>query len=156
VYLKVYIFNVSNANAFLTGTDKKLKLAEIGPYVYQEFLINENPTFHENGTLTFIPKRNLVFVREMSIGDPEKDVITVPNAVLLAGSSVAAKHSTFSALAMTTLVKSLNARSFLNLTVYDYMWGYDDNLVRLANNILPNFITFDKLGFLDRVSNATS
>lgn len=35
VYLKVYIFNVTNADSFLAGSDKKLKVEEVGPYVYR-------------------------------------------------------------------------------------------------------------------------
>lgn len=35
VFLKVYIFNITNADAFLSGEEKKLKVTEVGPYVYQ-------------------------------------------------------------------------------------------------------------------------
>lgn len=35
VFIKVYVFNVTNVEAFLNGTDDKLKLQEVGPYVYQ-------------------------------------------------------------------------------------------------------------------------
>lgn len=35
VYMSLYIFNISNAEAFLSGVDEKLKLVEVGPYVYQ-------------------------------------------------------------------------------------------------------------------------
>lgn len=35
VVMQVYIFNITNAEAFLNGTDKKLKVVEVGPYVYQ-------------------------------------------------------------------------------------------------------------------------
>jgi len=34
VYLKIYIFNITNPIEFLSGKEK-LKLQEIGPYVYQ-------------------------------------------------------------------------------------------------------------------------
>lgn len=35
VYLKVYIFNITNREEFLSGRDKKLKFQEVGPYVYR-------------------------------------------------------------------------------------------------------------------------
>jgi hypothetical protein len=35
VLVNVYIFNVTNAEAFLSGQDEKLKVKEIGPYVYR-------------------------------------------------------------------------------------------------------------------------
>lgn len=34
IYLNVYIFNVTNPEEFLSGKEK-LKVQEIGPYVYQ-------------------------------------------------------------------------------------------------------------------------
>lgn len=35
VIMQVYMFNITNAEAFLSGVDKKLKVVEVGPYVYQ-------------------------------------------------------------------------------------------------------------------------
>lgn len=35
VLLKVYIFNVTNSEEFLTGVDSKLKLNEVGPIIYR-------------------------------------------------------------------------------------------------------------------------
>lgn len=35
VYISVYLFNITNAAAFIAGTDKKLKVVDVGPYVYQ-------------------------------------------------------------------------------------------------------------------------
>lgn len=34
VYMKVYVFNITNAEEFLKGGEK-LKVEELGPYVYQ-------------------------------------------------------------------------------------------------------------------------
>lgn len=35
VFISIYIFNITNAQEFLSGKDVKLKVEEIGPYVYQ-------------------------------------------------------------------------------------------------------------------------
>lgn len=35
VFISVYAFNITNLDRFLRGEDKKLKLQEVGPYVYQ-------------------------------------------------------------------------------------------------------------------------
>jgi scavenger receptor class B, member 1 len=35
VIMKLYLFNITNAEEFMSGVDKKLKVQEIGPYVYQ-------------------------------------------------------------------------------------------------------------------------
>lgn len=52
VRLNVYIFTVENADAFLNGTDSKIKIKEIGPIVYREFLQHRDVVFHENSTLS--------------------------------------------------------------------------------------------------------
>lgn len=52
VRLNVYIFTVVNAEAFLNGTDSKIKIKEIGPIVYREYLQHRDVVFHENSTLS--------------------------------------------------------------------------------------------------------
>lgn len=41
VYLKVYIFNITNREDFLAGIDEKLRFEEVGPYVYKYVLNNK-------------------------------------------------------------------------------------------------------------------
>ncbi|XP_031366302.1 sensory neuron membrane protein 2 isoform X2 [Apis dorsata] len=81
IYIKVYIFNITNMEEFLKG-GVKLKVEEIGPYVYQEIVENHNVTWHEN-MISYIPKRTIIYVPEMSINDPKKDIIHVPNIPML-------------------------------------------------------------------------
>ncbi|KAG4067259.1 hypothetical protein HA402_000250, partial [Bradysia odoriphaga] len=151
VFISVYVFNVTNVEAFLNKEDSKLKLQEVGPYVYREFLEHTNYTFNSNGTLTYFPKRTVKFVPERSIGDPKIDIVTVPNIPYLGASSAAAEMSVFAALALSTLTATINSQPMLNLTVDDYLWGYDDPLVKLAANVIPSIITFESFGLLDRM-----
>jgi len=95
--------------------------------------------------------RRVEFVLEKSIGDPTNDIVTVPNIALLGASTVAAKLSIFAAMALGTLMSSMKAPPLLNLTVYDFLWGYDDPLVTIGSTLLPNVISFKRLGILDRV-----
>lgn len=82
VYIKAYIFNVTNHEKFLAG-EEKINVVEVGPYVYRESLKNTNSKFNENGSVTFEPKRYIEFVRELSVGDPKEDVITSINIPLV-------------------------------------------------------------------------
>lgn len=50
------------------------------------------------------------------------------------------------------LANLLNTKSILNISVYDYLWGYEDPLVKLASGIVPTLINFQEFGLLDRVS----
>ncbi|KOC63072.1 Scavenger receptor class B member 1 [Habropoda laboriosa] len=150
VYLKVYIFNITNADEFLEGGEK-LKVEEVGPYVYQEFLENQNVTWYDNDTISYIPKRTIVFVPEMSRGDPKVDLLNVPNIPMLGISSTLHDAGFFMNFAWTRLVNMLDSKPILNISVYEYLWGYEDNLVHLASGIVPSFINFRKFGLLDRM-----
>ncbi|CAK9831565.1 Scavenger receptor class B member 1 [Anthophora retusa] len=150
VYLKVYIFNITNPDEFLENGGK-LRVEEIGPYVYQEILENENVTWHENNTISYNPKRTIVFVPEMSKGDPKLDMVRVPNIPMLGISSTLHDAGFFINFPWTRLVNMLDSKSILNISVYDYLWGYEDSLVHLASGIVPSFINFRKFGLLDRM-----
>lgn len=49
-------------------------------------------------------------------------------------------------------MSALGTKLFKNLTVEEFLWGYHDPMVTLANSLLPGWIDFGKLGILDRVS----
>lgn len=50
---------------------------------YRESLENKNVTFHDNGTMSYMPKRKVTFNREKSASDPMKDIVNVPNIPML-------------------------------------------------------------------------
>lgn len=35
LFLKVYLFNITNADDYMEGRDDKLRVEEVGPYVYR-------------------------------------------------------------------------------------------------------------------------
>ncbi|XP_021917896.1 scavenger receptor class B member 1-like [Zootermopsis nevadensis] len=150
VYIKVYVFNVTNPEEFLSGREK-IRVQEVGPYIYREILENTNVTFNPNNTITYIPKRKVVAEPEMSPRDPDADRIIVPNVALLGMASMLHKSPALLNVGLATLARYLDSQPLLNLTAHEYLWGYDDPLVRLASTILPNWIPFSKLGLMDRM-----
>lgn len=150
VYLKVYIFNITNAEEFLKG-GVPLKVAEVGPYVYKEDLENTNVTWHEDNTISFYPKRTITFVPEMSIANPEMDVVYVPNVPFLGVTSTLHDAGFLVNFPLARLTGLLNTKPILNITVHEYLWGHEDSLISLASGIVPNFINFRKFGLLDRM-----
>jgi len=147
----VYLFNVTNFDAFSNGIDKKLRVHEIGPYVYQEILENHNVTFNLNNTVTFSPKRSVKFIKERSVGDPKIDKIIAPNIPYMGITSTASSFSGLAALAISALTNRLQTKIMLDVSVHDYLWGYDDRLVRFASKVMPSVINFERFGLLERV-----
>nr|QNL15117.1 sensory neuron membrane protein 1 [Aulacocentrum confusum] len=150
VFLNVYVFNITNSEEFMRG-DEKLRVQEIGPYVYQELLENTNVVWHDNGTISYTPLRTVIFRRDMSIGDPENDLVMVTNIPLLGVASALYDAGFFVNYPLAQIANALDSKPILNMSVYQYLWGYDDPLVRLASGIVPNFINFRQFGLLDRM-----
>ncbi|EDW67869.1 scavenger receptor class B member 1 [Drosophila virilis] len=152
VYIMVYMFNYTNVDAFIAGTDAKMKVEEVGPYVYQEVLSNHNITLNEaNNTITYTPRREYIFVPERSVGDPKIDRIRAPNIPYMGVSTQAASLSMFAALGLSALAKRLNAQPMLEVSVHDYMWGYEDHLVHLASKFVPSLIDFSSFGIMEKL-----
>lgn len=149
--VKFYIFNVTNPEEFLNG-EEKLNVTEIGPYCYREFLTNENATYDsEKGTLTFQPHRNIVIDLECTVGDVKTDRILVPNIPLLGIQSYLTEFSFLRGMAFSGLSAALGSESFVNVTVEEYLWGYNDSLVTMANQYVPNWIDFGTFGIFERL-----
>lgn len=83
VRVSVYIFSVDNPDAFLNGTDDKLRFIEIGPIVYREHLHHKNVVFHENSTLSYTAARHIEFLEDQNEAGILDRQILVPNFVLL-------------------------------------------------------------------------
>ena len=45
--MKIYLFNLTNLEAWLNGSDAKLRVEEVGPWVYRDTWMKKNITFHE-------------------------------------------------------------------------------------------------------------
>lgn len=152
VYINVYMFNYTNVDEFTSGRASKLQLQEVGPYVYKEVLSNHNVTYNEsNNTITYSPKREYVFAPERSVGDPKIDRIRAPNIPLMGVTTLASSLSMFAALGLSAITRQLNSQPMLEMSVHDYMWGYEDHLVELASRFVPNWIDFSSFGIMEKV-----
>lgn len=84
VRLSVYIFAIENAEAFLNGTDTKIKLKEIGPIIYKENLSHEDVAFFKNNsTMSYTAVRNAEFLPNANLPGILNETITVPNFAIL-------------------------------------------------------------------------
>ncbi|CAH1118615.1 unnamed protein product [Phaedon cochleariae] len=151
LYLKVYLWNVTNKDEYMSGRHDKLKVEEVGPYVYRELLTHENVTFNENGTLTAVPKHPLIWVPELSNGRREDDLVILPNIALLSIADVVSDQSYFTRLGLNLLIRQTESLPLVQMTAREFMFGYSSTLMTLGNKFLPNWITFEKLGLIDRM-----
>ncbi|XP_071450574.1 scavenger receptor class B member 1-like [Hetaerina americana] len=149
LYLRVFLFNVTNKDEFLSGKEK-LRVQEVGPYVYREVIEHTAIKFNGNGTITSIPRHPLILVPEMTNGSPS-DIVHVPNIALLSMANILEGSSYFTRAGFNLIVRQTDSEPIEEMTAEEFMFGYEDPLVGLGNTLLPSWIHFDKLGLIDRM-----
>ncbi|XP_030384903.1 lysosome membrane protein 2 isoform X2 [Scaptodrosophila lebanonensis] len=143
---KVYIYNVTNPDGFLSG--EKPKLQEVGPFVYREDMEKVNVKFHENNlTVSYQHKKILQFVPELSI-DKNTPIVT-PNIPLLTLTSLSPKLGYLLSKTISVVLTAAKFKPFINVTADQLVFGYDDALVSLAHRFYPKHMRpMERMGLL--------
>lgn len=132
--MKIYVYNVTNANAFLNDGEKPI-LDELGPYVYIETWEKVNITEHKNGTISYNLKKIFQFDAEQSVGSVD-DMVVMPNIPMLSATSQSKHAARFLRLAMASIMDILKVRPFVEVSVGQLLWGYEDPLLKLAKDVV--------------------
>ncbi|XP_014210895.1 scavenger receptor class B member 1 isoform X2 [Copidosoma floridanum] len=131
---KVYIFNVTNAESFLSFQEKP-KLQEVGPFIYREDMEKVNIVFHNNGTVTYQHKKILNFVPEMS---KDSDLrVLVPNIPLLTLSTQSKSLPRILTMGLSMFLSGMDMKPFVPVTAQELVFGYDDPLISIAHRFFP-------------------
>ncbi|KAL7044998.1 hypothetical protein ACKWTF_002130 [Chironomus riparius] len=140
--IKVYVFNYTNIEEFMSGTEKKIKITEVGPYVYEEPLQKINVQYNED-RITYFENRTHRFIPEMSGLLLENDTIIAPNIPLISAIPNVAKLSFFSKVGFNTLLSITKPKEFQNISIKDYFFGYRDEFMNLISKIKWDFTPED-------------
>lgn len=63
-----------------------------------------------------------------------------------------ASKSYFFRLPINVLIRQTKSQPIVTTTAKEFMFSYDSPLTSLGHKILPNWISFEKVGIIDRVS----
>ncbi|XP_013137748.1 PREDICTED: scavenger receptor class B member 1-like isoform X2 [Papilio polytes] len=155
-YVSAYLFNISNAEEFLSGADSRLKVHEVGPFTYQEKRYNTHfEVDSEARVLRYRPFVNTTFLPEMSVADPADVNVTVGNTALLAIATAISSHPFWSQLGLNLLTRRFGSRAVVTLSAQDLLWGYHEPLLAFGHTLMPGWINFERLGLLDRLYDNT-
>uniref|UniRef100_A0A8C3V6C6 Scavenger receptor class B member 1 n=1 Tax=Catharus ustulatus TaxID=91951 RepID=A0A8C3V6C6_CATUS len=153
-FLSAYFFEVLNPNQVLKGA--KPVLSQRGPYVYREYRNKTNITFHDNDTVSYLEYRKFFFQPRLSNGT-EDEYVVVPN-ILLMGAAVMMENWPKSVReALSGFLFVLGQKAFMNRTVKEIMWGYNDPLIDAINIFAPGLLPFKgKFGLFIDFNNSNS
>ncbi|XP_049317422.1 scavenger receptor class B member 1 isoform X1 [Bactrocera dorsalis] len=150
LYIKIYLFNITNAEAFLAGREK-MNVEQVGPYVYKEIMTHENITFNANNTMSTRPSHPLVWQEHLSEGRKEDDQVVMLNIAMLAISHLTADKPLFLRMGLRTLLATSKSQPLVRMTAKEFMFGYQTSLTTLGNTFFSNWISFEKVGLIDRM-----
>ncbi|XP_053136423.1 scavenger receptor class B member 1 isoform X2 [Hemicordylus capensis] len=138
-FFSIHLFEVVNPKEVLSGA--KPVVNQRGPYVYREHRQKTNITFHDNGTISFVEYRRFFFEPSMTNGT-EDDYIVIPN-ILVLGAAVMLEDLPFPLkLTVSGTFVAFGQTAFLNRTVRELLWGYDEPLLDFLNSIKPGMLPF--------------
>ncbi|XP_070496760.1 scavenger receptor class B member 1-like isoform X2 [Chironomus tepperi] len=140
--IKVHVFNYTNIEEFVSGADKKIRIEEVGPYVYEEQLQKINVQYNGD-TITYYENRTHRFIPEMSGSCTENDTIIAPNIPFISAIPNVAKLSFFSKVGFNTLLSLTKPEEFQNIRIKDYFFGYRDKFMDLISKIKWDFTPED-------------
>ncbi|KRT86000.1 hypothetical protein AMK59_145 [Oryctes borbonicus] len=145
--IKVHIFNYTNVKEFDEGIETRLRVQELGPYVYEEVMERNNVYFENDGTITFQNSFKHKFLPHLSKGK-QSDVVVVPNIMVLSAAYKTKDMDYFTKLAASmTLGGFMNKKPFMKLAAHRYIWGYDDSVYYLAKG----FMAFQSSNMQDQI-----
>ncbi|XP_030764313.1 scavenger receptor class B member 1-like [Sitophilus oryzae] len=147
VLVRVHIFNVTNSERFLNGTDSKLNIQEVGPIVYREKLIHSNVIFNKNGTLTYTANRTAAYEPELNTINLNETLI-VPNLAVLLIPAYFHDATMFFKFAINVLMRTYSAQPFVKTTIHDFLWNMTDPILEAAEKIAPSLVPTKNTGIM--------
>ncbi|EDV30895.1 uncharacterized protein Dana_GF14812, isoform A [Drosophila ananassae] len=153
VYVYMYLWNWTNA-ADVQAYGVKPSFEQLGPYVYREERKKMDLEWHDNGTVTFNPRRTWFWEEELS-GGKQSDLITAPHLPSLAASNQMRNSNSFLKLMFNQALNANGGNLFVTHTAVEWLFDsfYDEFLhyaMTLNNPLAPAIETDHFAWFLNR------
>ena len=68
----------------------------------------------------------------------EDDLVIVPNVPMLSATTQSKNAARFLRLAMASIMDILKIKPFVEVSVAQFLWGYEDPLLKLAKDVVPS------------------
>ena len=147
-HLKVFFFNISNPVQVFDGLEKP-HLIEMGPYTYRQKWIKQNITFNTNGTISYKTRKIFTFSPTESCAgcSDVRDQVTTLNVPAISAYHHSRGASWLGKNALDIGIRhALGYRPWVRRPIYELLWGYEENLFKTAQYLLPDPPPFDRFG----------
>ncbi|XP_053613206.1 protein croquemort-like [Plodia interpunctella] len=157
MYLECHMFNLTNVKEILAREDVKVKVEQLGPYVFREFHSKENLTWNdENSTVTYFNKRSWHFDEERSNGSLS-DLITSINPIVVTIAYMSRNDPLYIRLGTDVFIRLFHSDMFLTANVSSWLFdGIEDAALDAALDLpfVADRIPYDKFGWFYERNNS--
>ncbi|XP_062618406.1 lysosome membrane protein 2-like isoform X1 [Saccostrea cucullata] len=144
IYMQFYMFDLTNPEEVKRGA--KPDVVERGPYTYIEKRIKYDVIHNSNGTVTYKQNRTFHFAPEMSVG-PESDRFISPNPVFWSLITALKWEEPVISKIISYVTALTEEDVFMNRTVKELLWGYQDRALHIAKGLAPDWFYTDIAGY---------
>jgi hypothetical protein len=145
IYLQFWLWECVNELEVLRGA--KPAIIQQGPFTYLEHRQKIGVAFNENHTVSYRQQISYTYLRNMSVDDGQ--LITMVNAPLVTIISLIRGQSKITQEIINFVTKIFNESLFVQHTAREWIWGYEDLLLKEARKIpiLQDLIPDDHFGY---------
>lgn len=156
MYLKLYMFNLTNYEDFISINGSKPNFVEMGPYVFREVDYKVEQKWHENDTITYQRKRVWYFEKSLSVGSLQDNVTNI-NPITASVAYALRYQKPFIRDLVDRIMKAIDQKLIITKTVNELLFeGYDDPMLKIARKMNFTKIPFSKFAwFYGRNGSAT-
>ncbi|XP_043253462.1 protein croquemort-like [Colletes gigas] len=156
MYLKLYMFNLTNPEAFNSPNGTKPHFAEMGPYVFREVDYKLQQTWNENNTITYQRKRVWHFDESLSAGKLSDNVTNINPVTASVAYTLRHKKPLLRDIT-DRIMHAIKQKLVITKTVNQLLFeGYNDTMLTIARKLKITKIPMDKFGwFYNRNNSAT-
>jgi len=146
IYLQFWLWECVNTADVIQGV--KPMVVQRGPFTYLEHRTKSGVYFNENYTVTYRQPISYTFLRNMSVDD-ESVSITMVNTPIVTIVSLIRNQTNRTQEIFNFVEKLFNEPLFTKHTVREWLWGYEDPLLKAAKSIpiIQDLIPDDHFGY---------
>jgi hypothetical protein len=146
IYLQFWLWECVNTADVIQGV--KPMVVQRGPFTYLEHRTKSGVYFNENDTVTYRQPISYTFLRNKSVDD-ESVLITMVNTPIVTIVSLVRNQTNRTQEIFNFVQKLFNESLFVKHTVREWLWGYEDPLLKAAKliPIIQDLIPDDHFGY---------
>jgi len=146
IHNKFYIFHVENPIEIVEYGEKPI-LTQVGPFAYHQYRHKANIHFSINSSTVSYRELSIFYFNANDSQHLDNKTVRVLNAPLLTVLDQAKSYPFFARLVLNQLISQTKSTLFVERTVRELLWGYEDPLLVELKRILPHDIPFTNVGW---------